>query len=163
MASPNNSAAFAANITAREVPEFVDVGPSGIHGKGAFAARDLCEGQRIGVYAGRRYTSRQVGRRKWNSGLTYVFALTDGTVIDATSGGNATRHFNHCCEPNCVAYEEDGAGGQLLIAFYALRDIRAGEELFLDYRLDVDESEDRSQFGCACGTAGCRGTMLAAA
>jgi hypothetical protein len=95
--------------------------------------------------------------------LTYVFALTDGTVIDATNGGNATRHFNHSCAPNCVAYEEDGAGGQLLIAFYALRDIRAGEELFLDYRLDVDDSEDRSLFSCACGTAGCRGTMLAAA
>ena len=162
MASPNDSPAIAASITACEIPELVDIGPSGIHGKGAFASCDLLEGQRIGVYAGRRYTARQAGRRKWNSGLTYVFALTDGTVIDATNGGNATRHFNHSCVPNCVAYEEHGNEGQLLIAFYALRDIRAGEELFLDYSLDVDESEDRSLFGCACGTVGCRGTMLAA-
>ena len=50
-----------------------------------------------------------------------------------------------------------------LIVFYALSAIRAGEELFLDYSLDVDESEDRTLFGCACGHEVCRGTMLAAA
>ena len=140
----------------------IDIGQSGVHGQGAFAARDLLEGERIGVYEGRRYTARQVGRRNWDSGLTYVFGLTDGTVIDATRSGNATRHLNHSCAPNCVAYEESGEGGQLFVAFYALRDIRAGEELFLDYSLDVDESEDRNAFGCACGAEVCRGTMLAA-
>jgi len=141
----------------------IDIGQSGVHGKGAFAARDLLAGERIGVYEGRRYTARQAVRRNWDSGLTYVFGLTDGTVIDATRGGNATRHLSHSCAPNCVAYEESGGGGQLSVAFYALRDIRAGEELFLDYSLDVDESEDRSAFACACGAKDCRGTMLATA
>ena len=141
----------------------IDIGESGVHGNGAFAARDLRDGERIGTYEGRRYTARQASRRNWDSSLTYVFGLTDGTVIDATSGGNATRHLNHSCAPNCVAYEEAGEDGHLLVAFYALRDIGAGEELFLDYSLDVDESEDRSTFGCECGTAVCRGTMLAAA
>lgn len=141
----------------------IEIGQSGVHGTGAFAARDLREGERIGVYEGRRYTARQAGRRDWDSGLTYVFGLTDGTVIDASDGGNATRHLNHSCAPNCVAYEEQGAGGRLTIVFYTLRDVRAGEELFLDYSLDVDESEDRAAFSCACGAAGCRGTMLAAA
>jgi SET domain-containing protein len=140
----------------------IDIGQSGVHGKGAFAARNLREGERVGTYEGQRYTARQAGRRKWDSGLTYVFGLTDGTVIDAARRGNATRHLNHSCAPNCVAYEEVGDDGQLLIAFYALRDIRAGEELFLDYSLDVDESEDPSNFGCACGSEVCRGTMLAA-
>lgn len=141
----------------------IEIGQSGVHGTGAFAARDLREGERIGVYEGRRYTARQAGRRDWDSGLTYVFGLTDGTVIDASDGGNATRHLNHSCAPNCVAYEEKGAGGRLTIVFYTLRDVRAGEELFLDYSLDVDESEDRAAFSCACGAADCRGTMLAAA
>ena len=47
--------------------------------------------------------------------------------------------------------------------FYALRAIRAGEELFLDYSLVVDETEAPEAFGCSCGTAQCRGTMLAMA
>jgi SET domain-containing protein len=139
----------------------IDVRQSGIHGHGAFAAQDFHEGQRLGIYEGRRYTASQAGRRDWDSRLTYVFGLTDGTVIDASDGGNASRHINHSCAPNCVAYEERGPRGKLVVAFYALRDIRAGEELFLDYSLEVDESEDRSTFGCACGAPGCRGTMLA--
>ena len=140
----------------------IDIGQSGVHGMGAFAAKDLVDGDRIGVYEGRRYTAHQAGRRNWDSGMTYVFGLTDGTLIDAANGGNATRHLNHSCAPNCVAYEESGARGQLLVAFYALRDISVGEELFLDYSLDVDECEDRTIFGCACGADVCRGTMLAA-
>jgi SET domain-containing protein len=141
----------------------IDVRQSGIHGHGAFAAQDFHEGQRLGIYEGRRYTASQAGRRDWDSRLTYVFGLTDGTVIDASDGGNASRHINHSCSPNCVAYEEPGPRGKLVVAFYALRDIRAGEELFLDYSLEVDESEDRSTFGCACGAPVCRGTMLASA
>jgi SET domain-containing protein len=141
----------------------IDIRQSGIHGHGAFAAQDFHEGQSLGIYEGRRYTAHQAGRRDWNSQLTYVFGLTDGTVIDASDGGNASRHINHSCSPNCVAYEELGLRGKLVVAFYALGDIRAGEELFLDYSLEVDETEDRSAFDCACGTPVCRGTMLAAA
>jgi SET domain-containing protein len=141
----------------------IDIRQSGIHGHGAFAAQDLHEGQRLGIYEGRRYTAWQAGRRDWNSRLTYVFGLTDGTVIDASDGGNASRHINHSCSPNCVAYEEPGPRGKLVVAFYALRDILAGEELFLDYSLEVDESEDMSAFDCACGAQVCRGTMLAPA
>ena len=139
----------------------IDIGQSGIHGQGAFATQELREGQRLAVYDGRRYTARQVARRHWDARLTYVFGLTDGSVIDAAENGNASRHINHSCSPNCVAYEEPGARGKLVIAFYALRDIRAGEELFLDYGLQVDDAEDRSTFGCACGAPTCRGTMLA--
>ena len=140
----------------------IEVGESRVHGVGAFAAQDLPEGHQVGVYEGRRYSARAVRRMNWDSGLTYVFGLTDGSVIDASVGGNATRHLNHSCAPNCIAYEETGADNRSLIAFYALRYIRSGEELFLDYSLEVDESEDRGVFGCACGTDACRGTMLAA-
>lgn len=112
-------------------------GRSSVHGEGAFAARDLAEGERIGVYEGRRYSPREVTRRDWDHDLTYVFGLTDGSVIDATIGGNATRHLNHSCAPNCVAYEERGPRGRTIVVFYALRAIPAGEELFLDYSLDV--------------------------
>lgn len=136
---------------------------SAIHGTGAFATQDIAEGTRIGTYAGRRYSAAQARRRHWDSTLTYVYALSDGSLIDASASGNATRHLNHSCAPNCVAYEERGPDGKLIIAFYALRSIAVGEELFLDYRLDVDDAEERRIFDCACGAAACRGTMLAAA
>jgi uncharacterized protein len=92
-----------------------------------------------------------------------AFCRLPGSVIDASSGGNATRHLNHSCAPNCVAYEEQGARGRTIIAFYALRAIQAGEELFLDYSLEVDEAQAPEAFACACGAVACRGTMLAAA
>lgn len=141
----------------------IRTGRSNVHGEGAFAARDLREGERIGVYEGRRLTPRQVRRRDWDLDLTYVFGLADGSVIDASSGGNATRHLNHSCAPNCVAYEEVDAIEGAIVVFYALRAIARGEELFLDYSLQIDEAEDPGRFACACGAAECRGTMLGAA
>ena len=129
----------------------IRTGRSSVHGEGAFAERDLAEGERIGVYEGRRYSPREVARRDWDRDLTYVFGLTDGSVIDASSGGNATRHLNHSCAPNCVAYEERGARGRTIVVFYALRAIPAGEELFLDYSLEVDDAQVPEAFACACG------------
>jgi len=140
----------------------IRIGHSNIHGDGAFAARDIAEGERIGVYEGRRYSARAATRRDWDHQVTYVFGLTDGSLIDASTGGNATRHLNHSCAPNCIAYEESGPRGRPAIVFYALRPIRAGEELFLDYCLQVDEDHDAGAFLCTCGAAVCRGTMLAA-
>jgi SET domain-containing protein len=141
----------------------IRTGRSSVHGEGAFAARDLAEGERIGVYEGRRYSPREVTRRDWDHELTYVFGLTDGSVIDASSGGNSTRHLNHSCAPNCVAYEERGPRGRTIVVFYALRAIPGGEELFLDYSLEVDETQAPEAFACACGAVVCRGTMLAVA
>ncbi len=141
----------------------IKVRRSRVHGLGAFAAIALAAGERIGEYEGRRYTALQSTRHEWNSELTYLFSLSDGSMIDGADGGNATRHLNHSCAPNVVAYEERGAGRRKVIVFYALRDIGVGEELFLDYGLDVDESADPSTFSCVCGAPDCRGTMLAVA
>lgn len=138
----------------------LEIRPSDIHGQGAFASRPIAAGKRVAAYDGRRYSAAQAARRDWNAGLTYVFGLSDGSLIDAAEGGNATRHLNHSCEPNTIAYEEAGAHGRLVIVFYALRDIAAGEELFLDYQLQVDESDDPAVFACACASQACRGTML---
>ncbi len=134
---------------------------STIHGTGVFAAVNLSQGQQIGTYQGKRYTERQAARRDWNQALTYVFGLSDGSLIDASEGGNETRHLNHSCEPNCEAQEETGPRGRLSIAFYALRDVRAGDELFIDYSLIVDEPDSEAAFRCACGSRVCRGSMLA--
>lgn len=137
----------------------VEVRGSPIHGHGVFALRPIPAETLIGRYEGRRYTPDEVESRPWNQALTYVFGLSDGTIIDADEGGNATRHVNHACEPNCIAYEVEDESGRLDIVIETLRPIDAGEELLLDYALDVGD-EDPSRYACRCGSPTCRGTMV---
>ncbi len=140
----------------------IEVRTSPVHGTGVFAACDIAAGEKIGVYAGRRYTARQAAARDWDHSLTYVFGLADGSVIDASEGGNETRFLNHSCAPNVQAQEEPGPRRRNTVAFYALRELRAGEELFIDYALVVEEPQPGETYACHCGAKHCRGTLLAA-
>ena len=139
----------------------LEVRPSGVHGLGAFAAVDLPAGTKLGRYAGRRFTALQVAAMDWDRALTYLFGLSDGTLIDGGRGGNAMRHLNHACEPNCEAREEQGTRGRLQLAIHTLHEVRAGQELFLDYALVVDAAEGPADYPCRCGSLQCRGTMVA--
>jgi len=134
---------------------------SGVHGLGVFALRRLRAGQVIGHYTGRYYAPDET-HPGWNDQLTYLFGLSDGSVIDGAEGGNATRHINHACVPNVEAVERRAADDELLIVVRTIRAIRAGDELFLDYALVID-GDDPSDYPCACGTDACRGTMAALA
>lgn len=143
--------------SAQDLP--IEVRQSAIHGSGAFAVRTLNAGQCIGRYTGKVYSPSEVGERDWDHALTFVFALSDGSVIDGAEGGNATRNINHSCAPNCAAYEIESGSGEPWIVIEALRRIRAGEELFLDYSLDAGSSSTEA-FVCHCGSKACRGTLI---
>lgn len=131
---------------------------SPIHGSGLFALRHIGRGKRIGFYEGRRYGPDE--ELQCEHGLVYVFRLTDGTVIDDSQDGSDVRHINHCCEPNCAAYEVEREDGSLAIVIETLRPVQEGQELLLDYALDPGEADARN-FACRCGASTCRGTMLA--
>ena len=139
----------------------VEVRRSRVHGHGVFATRELPAGAEIGRYAGRRYAPDDV-HDEWDDRLTYLFGLSDGSMIDGAQGGNATRHLNHACEPNVEAIEEYDAADELVVVICATRNIAAGEELFLDYALDVD-GDDPASYPCECGTSRCRGTLVGTA
>ncbi|BEP57115.1 MULTISPECIES: SET domain-containing protein [unclassified Variovorax] len=139
----------------------IEVRHSDVHGAGIFALCDLAQGSLIGIYTGRRYSADEVHGKDWDNRLTYLFGLSDGTTIDGAEGGNATRHLNHACEPNCEALEVYGEGSQLVLRIEAVRHIRAGEELFIDYALNVDADADPDDYRCRCGSVKCRGTLLA--
>jgi uncharacterized protein len=138
----------------------IEVRQSSVHGQGAFATRPLQRGRPIGTYGGRRYAPGESNEREWDNGLTYVFGLSDGSIIDGSDGGNATRHLNHSCAPNCVAFEVSSEDGETQVVIEARRRIRAGEELFIDYALDIGE-DDPAEYPCSCGAPKCRGTMAA--
>ena len=138
---------------------------SAIQGKGAFATRRIRAGARVIEYTGeridrdegdRRYDDENMGRHH-----TFLFALDDGSVIDAAVGGNEARFINHSCDPNCQAVEEDGR-----IFIEALRNIQPGTELVYDYayeRADDHTAEDEALYVCRCGSEKCRGSILAPA
>jgi hypothetical protein len=58
-------------------------------------------------------------------------------VIDGSRGGNSARWLNHACAPNCEAIEDAGR-----VFIDTLREIEAGEELFIEYQLAVDDPLD---------------------
>ena len=138
---------------------------SKIHGSGVFAARAIPAGTRVIEYAGTRISAKEADRRHPTNPddpfHTFFFALSSGRVIDGNEQGNDARWINHACDPNCESLE--GKGGKR-VYIIAKRDIRRGEELNYDYGLVIDEKMTKtlkSQYQCRCGSANCRGTMLA--
>jgi hypothetical protein len=136
---------------------------SGVHGKGVFALRPLQQGQTIIEYTGETISWAEALRRHPHDPSqpdhTFYFHIDDEHVIDGKVGGNVSRWINHACSPNV---EADDSSGRVFLR--ALRDIAAGEELFFDYGLVIDERYTpalKKRFECRCGTPGCRGTMLA--
>ena len=136
---------------------------SGVHGKGVFALVDLAEGEMLLEYAGEVIKWKEALRRHphdpQNPNHTFYFHIDDKHVIDGKFGGNSSRWINHSCAPNCEAEDEEGR-----IFIKALRNIKAGEELFFDYGLVIDSpytKELLADYACWCGAKNCRGTMLA--
>jgi hypothetical protein len=140
-----------------------EVRKSSIQGRGAFATRRIRPGQRIIEYTGEHITPDEGDRRYEETGMgrhhTFLFTLDDETVVDGRRGGNESRYINHSCDPNCEAIIE---GPHIYI--YAKRNIQPGAELTYDYQYErrADHTEEDERFyACRCGTAKCRGTILA--
>lgn len=136
---------------------------SGVHGKGVYALQDLAEGETLIEYVGKVITWKEALRLHphdpENPNHTFYFHIDDKHVIDGKQGGNSARWINHSCDPNCEADDEDGR-----IFVKALRNIKAGEEIFYDYGLVIDAKYTPkllAEYPCWCGAKDCRGTLLA--
>ncbi len=136
---------------------------SGVHGQGVYAALDLAEGETLVEYTGEVIDWNEALRRHPHDPTdphhTFYFHIDEDHVIDAKVGGNSSRWINHSCAPNCESEVDKGR-----VFVRALRNIEAGEELFYDYGLVIDEPhtpELLAQYPCWCGAATCRGTLLA--
>jgi len=141
----------------------LQVRQSGVHGKGVFALVPIKKGELILEYTGEVITWTEALRRHPHDPSqpdhTFYFHLSDELVIDGKVGGNASKWINHSCAPNVEADDESGQ-----VYLMALRNIKAGDELFFDYGLVIDERYTpalKKRFECRCGAKACRGTMLA--
>ncbi|OAA81695.1 SET domain containing protein [Akanthomyces lecanii RCEF 1005] len=116
-------------------------------GYGLFTAEDIAQDDFVIEYVGELITHDEGVRREARRGdvfdedsnISYVFTLLEdeGIWVDAATYGNLSRYINHASE-----HDHTGSNitprilyvnGEYRIKFTALRDIRAGEELFFNY------------------------------
>ncbi|MGI8835528.1 MAG: SET domain-containing protein [Pyrinomonadaceae bacterium] len=125
------------------------INKSAIEGKGCFSLTSFKRGRKIAEYAGQKITNAEANRRASRRKLR-ICAINDRWSLDGSRGGNGTHYINHSCEPNAfmkILYNH--------ILFIALRDIRPGEEITIDYESTLHSDEKR----CVCGARKCRGTI----
>ena len=153
---------------------------------GLRATEHLRRGQFIDTYRGEVITREEADQRA-DAGAkgkdSYLFALdkflrddTHQYEIDGEFFGGPSRFINHSCDPNCVVYVVSGDKNNYLlyeIAFFAYRDIAAGEELTFNYRdhdggdedgeegvggerEGTDEDVEEDSIPCLCGASNCR-------
>ena len=125
---------------------------SPIHGTGGFARVNLRKGKRIIEYVGPRLSKAQ-GQVELDHHNVYIFMLDEDSDIDGSVAWNPARFLNHSCEPNC---ESGIVRGRVWL--YALRAIKAGEELSYNYGHGLSGYRDRP---CHCGASTCVGYMVA--
>jgi SET domain-containing protein len=127
------------------------VAPSRIAGKGAFALSIIPAGKKIGEMAGEIISYREAQKRvKRQPGGVLLMVEFDHEPIalDASINRNELSYINHSCHPNTFmrrAYKK--------VEFYALRNIKKGEELTCDY----GETHHDGSLKCVCGAKTCRG------
>ena len=161
--SPRQTRAASATKTPAASSRRIQTRRSGVHGKGVYAVVDLAEGETLIEYVGEIISWDEALRRHPHDpsdpNHTFYFHIDEGHVIDAKVGGNSSRWINHSCKPNCEAEVDDGR-----VFIRAQRNIAAGEELFYDYGLVIDEPYTpklKAEYPCWCGAKNCRGTLLA--
>ena len=125
----------------------VVVRPSGIHGKGVFAAVDFKAGDIIHERDDSRLSTDENPLREGEH-VNHCDCLPDGRVVYAQE---PERYTNHSCDPSAYVKETDGARH-----FVARWDISAGEEITCDYSID---NWGDVWWHCGCGSARCRNTI----
>ncbi|XP_036339174.1 uncharacterized protein LOC118748683 [Rhagoletis pomonella] len=113
------------------------------------------KGTFVSEYIGEILSNTEADRRTDDS---YCFDLENGHCIDANYFGNVSRFYNHSCEPNIVSvrvFFEHQDYRFPKIAFFACRDIEAGEELCFDYG-DTFWLFKNRHLSCKCLAAACR-------
>ena len=133
-----------------------------IHGRGVFASAVMARGDYLLEYRGEVLSERQANRRfsrsEGEAGAHFLFRDRRWPVIDGAVAGNSARWINHSCAPNCEAEQDNDR-----VYIRAIKKIKVGDEIFIDYRLDAGSRPSKAlkaTYACRCGAKTCRSTML---
>lgn len=114
-------------------------------GRGVFATEPYRRGQRITAIRGRIVAADSVTEDHFE--LDPRHALLPHAPC---------RYLNHSCEPNAEVVHLELEQGRHRLLLEAVRPIRAGEEITIDYGFSAEDA-----IPCACGTSSCRGWIVA--
>lgn len=123
---------------------------SSIEGKGRFTSEDIKKGEIITIKAG--HIVHKDDLDKFREVIKHSeMQIADEFYVIPTSEQeteNIITYLNHSCDPNI------GIEGNVIVV--AMRDIKSGEELCLDYAMIYNHD---SSFECNCGSNVCRRTV----
>jgi uncharacterized protein len=110
----------------------VKVAKSKIAGKGAYAMQNMKEAKELIK----------------NLKVINCVELDNNLALNASANPNDIRFINHSCGPNTYMRVMKDR-----VEFYALKNIKKGEELSCDY----GETHHEGTLPCKCGAKNCRG------
>lgn len=120
-------------------------------GNGVFAKKKILKGTVIGDYIGTVLKTKDIDFKKDGDSL-YLMYYNDQASIYPDLKKTGIHLINHSCSPNCWIYVLSGH-----TLFFALRDIKKGEELTIDYLLaPKTDLEISCSHVCKCGNDTCR-------
>ncbi len=126
----------------------VKVAKSKIAGKGAYAFQRIPARKKIGDLGGLIITMKEAMKLIKNLKVINLVELDNDLALNASANPNDMRFINHSCGPNTYLRVMKDR-----VEFYALRDIKKGEELSCDY----GETHHEGKLPCKCGAKNCRG------
>jgi len=123
---------------------------SEIDGLGAFALQTILRHKKIGNLGGEIITLKEARKRAAKKKRVAMVEFGDGRALDASINPNELRYVNHSCNPNTyfrVCYNR--------VEFYALKEIKEGEELTCNY----GPTHHDGKLKCKCGSEKCKGYL----
>jgi uncharacterized protein len=112
-------------------------------GRGVFATRAVAQGETLGEFHTLRIPPDEVAtmrRTLPGEGLLSRFWFEDDADGSAFVALGWIELVNHSLSPNVDRSWHDSPEGDV-VTLFALRDIQAGEQVFIDYRFDADRSK----------------------
>lgn len=128
----------------------IEVRQNTLEGRGVVALVEIKKDEIVAIKAGRIITGDDIERISAEVG-DLALQIDDNFYLAPTTAAEVDEmsvFINHSCDPNV------GFRGQ--VVYVAMRDIKAGEELFHDYSM---ERSDAYSLDCRCGSPLCRGKV----
>lgn len=122
-------------------------------GFGVFTKKEIKQGTIIGDYLGQVIKTAEYDFSRDKKEL-FLMYLTDKASIYPDLAKPGIHLLNHSCEPNCWICIYKGH-----TLFFALGEIKPGEELTISYLLAPNEDCKPCTHICKCGSKNCSGTM----
>lgn len=126
----------------------VKVAKSKIAGKGAYALQRIPARKKIGDLGGVIITKQEAMSLIRDMKVINMVELDDDLALNASANPNDMRFINHSCDPNTFMRVMKDR-----VEFYALKNIKKGQELSCDY----GETHHEGTLPCKCGAKNCRG------